>query len=148
MIYSEKTSKWVGMRYLFILPLAAIISLLAACTETPTEAVQEEIAEVLKQAEVMPEFPGGMQELFSYMGASVKYPESAKVDGVEGKVFVQFVVDTKGKITETKVLRGVSEVLDAEALRVVSEMPDWTPGKQDGKAVNVEMVLPIAYKLE
>ena len=164
MIHSEKTSKWGGMRFLFVIPLAVTIGLLAACTEIESEipttmsetdkkafSSMIESAEgkkVYKETEVMPEFPGGMQELFNYIGTSIKYPESAKFEGIEGKVFVQFVVDREGQITKAEVLRGVNEALDAEALRVVSEMPNWTPGKQDGNAVNVEMVLPIAYKLD
>ena len=75
MIYSEKTSKWGGMRYFMVLPLVAIIGLLAACTETPTEAIQEEVEKVYKEADVMPEFPGGMPELMQYMVESIKYPK-------------------------------------------------------------------------
>lgn len=147
MIYSEKTSKWGTMRYLVAVPLVTAIGLMAACTDTAVEQVQEQADEVFKEAEVMPEYPGGMQELMTYIGTSISYPETAEADGLEGKVFVQFVIDAQGKVTQVEVVKGVRDDLDAEAVRVVSEMPDWTPGKQDGKAVNVQMVLPIAYKL-
>ncbi|MCB9187058.1 MAG: TonB family protein [Flavobacteriales bacterium] len=147
MIYSERTSKWGAMRYLVAVPLIATIGLLAACTETPADAVQTEVEQVLKQAEVMPEYPGGMQALMTYMGSSIKYPETAEADGLEGKVFVQFVVDKSGKVGQVEVVKSVRDDLDAEAIRVISEMPDWTPGKQGGKAVNVQLVLPISYKL-
>lgn len=147
MIYSEKTSKWGIMRYLVAVPLVTTIGLMAACTDTAVEQVQEQADEVFKEAEVMPEYPGGMQELMTYIGTSISYPETAEADGLEGKVFVQFVIDAQGKVTQVEVVKGVRDDLDAEAVRVVSEMPDWTPGKQDGKAVNVQMVLPIAYKL-
>lgn len=147
MIYSEKTSKWVTMRYLVAVPLIAAIGLVSACTETPADAVQNEVEQVLEQAEVMPEYPGGMQALMTYVGTAIEYPPTAKEEGAEGKVFVQFVIDTKGKVTQVEVIKSVRDDLDAEAVRVISEMPDWTPGKQDGKAVNVQMVLPIAYKL-
>ncbi|MFM1876545.1 MAG: hypothetical protein RL266_2282 [Bacteroidota bacterium] len=147
MIYSERTSKWGTMRYLVAVPLIAAIGLLAACTETPADAVQQEVEQVLKQAEVMPEYPGGMQALMSYMGSSIKYPETAEADGLEGKVFVQFVVDKEGKVGQIEVVKSVRDDLDSEAVRVISEMPDWTPGKQDGKNVSVQLVLPIAYKL-
>ncbi|MBI1288139.1 MAG: TonB family protein [Flavobacteriales bacterium] len=148
MIYSEKSSKWGGMRYLIALPLLAVIGLMAACTETPVDAVQEQAEEVYKTADVMPEFPGGMQEMMSYMMTSIKYPESAKADSVSGKVFVQFVVDKTGKVGQIEVVRGVRDDLDAEAVRVISEMPNWTAGMQNGKKVSVQMVLPIFFKLE
>lgn len=148
MIYSEKTSKWGTMRYLVAVPLIAAIGLMAACTETPADAVQQEAEKVYKEAEVMPEYPGGMQALMTYMGSSIKYPETAEADGLEGKVFVQFVVDKSGKVGQVEVVRGVRDDLDSEAVRVISEMVDWTPGKQDGKSVSVQMVLPIAYKLQ
>lgn len=148
MIYSEKTSKWGGMRYLLIIPLAATIGLLAACTETPAEAVQEEVEQVYKEADVMPEFPGGMEEMMQYMIQSMKYPKELQEANIAGKVFVRFVVDTEGKVGQVEVVKSLHEQLDAEAVRVISGMPDWTPGKNDGKAVNVELVLPISYTLE
>lgn len=148
MIYSEKTSKWGGMRYFMVLPLVAIIGLLAACTETPTEAIQEEVEKVYKEADVMPEFPGGMPELMQYMVESIKYPKELQEANIAGKVFVRFVVDTEGKVGQVEVVKSLHEQLDAEAVRVISGMPDWTPGKKDGKAVNVELVLPISYTLE
>lgn len=147
MIYSERTSKWAGIKYLIAVPLLATIGLMAACTETPVEAIQQEAEKVYKEADVMPEYPGGMQELMNYMGSSIKYPETAEADGLEGKVFVQFVIDTEGKVTQVEVVKGVRDDLDAEAVRVISEMPDWTAGSKDGKNVNVQLVLPISYKL-
>ena len=147
MIYSEKTSKWGSMRYLVAVPLVAAIGLMAACTETPAEAIQQEADKVFKEAEVMPEYPGGMEGLMNYMINSIKYPETAEADGLEGKVFVQFVIAPDGKVGQVEVVKSVRDDLDSEAVRVISEMPDWTPGKQDGKNVSVQMVLPIAYKL-
>ena len=147
MIYSEKTPKWGTARYLMVIPLIAIIGLMAACTETPADAVQQEVEKVYQEAEVMPEFPGGMQELMTYMVESINYPETAEADELEGKVFVQFVVAPDGKVGNVEVLKSVRDDLDAEAVRVISEMPAWTPVKQEGKNVSVKMVLPIAYKL-
>lgn len=147
MMYSERTSKWGTMRYLVAIPLIATIGLMAACTETPAEAIQEEAEKVYKEAEVMPEYPGGMEALFTFMGKNINYPETAEQDGLEGKVMVQFVIDPDGKVGQIEVVKSVRDDLDSEAVRVVSQMPDWTPGMQDGKAVYVQMVLPIAYKL-
>ena len=148
MIYSERTSKWGTVRYLVAVPLMAAIGLMAACTETPVDAVQQEVEKVYKEADLMPEYKGGMEALMTYMGTSIAYPQAAKDEGVEGKVSVQFVVDTEGKVGQIEVLKGVRGDLDAEAVRVISEMPDWAPGTKDGKNVSVQMVLPISYQLD
>lgn len=163
MIYSKRTSNWGGMRYLVAIPMLAIIGLLAACTESdlsvpppppPPPPPTSELAPpadgnmVYKEVEIMPEFPGGMEEMMKYMMESIQYPKEAEKEGVEGKVFVQFVVGTDGSVSLIEVLRGVHEELDAEAVRVISEMPNWTPGMKDGAKVNVSMVLPISYKLD
>jgi protein TonB len=104
--------------------------------------------EPLSIAEVMPEFPGGKEALFAYIGKNLKYPEQAVEEGVEGVVFVTFVVEADGKITGVKVLRGIGFGCEEEAVRVVRGMPNWTPGKQLGKPVRVKYNLPIRYKLE
>lgn len=97
--------------------------------------------------EEMPEFPGGQQALFAYIGKELKYPEQAIEDGIEGVVFVTFVVEADGKITGVKVIRGIGGGCDEEAVRVVRGMPNWKPGKQRGEAVRVKYNLPIRYKL-
>jgi len=147
MIYLEKTSKWSGLKYLIVIPLIVSLGLLAACTDTVSDDIQKEAEKVFKEVDVMPEFPGGMEALMQYMINSIKYPETAEADGLEGKVLVQFVIGTDGKVETVDVVKGVREDLDKEAARVVSEMPDWTPGMKDGKKVKVQMILPIAYKL-
>lgn len=103
--------------------------------------------EPLTIAEVMPEFPGGKDALFAYIGKNLKYPQQAVEEGIEGVVFVTFVVEVDGRITGVTVLRGLGGVLDKEAVRVVSGMPNWMPGKQNGKAVRVKYNLPIRFKL-
>jgi protein TonB len=95
----------------------------------------------------MPEFPGGQQALVAYIGKELKYPEEAVEDGVQGVVFVTFVVENDGKISGVRVLRGLGGACDKEALRVVSGMPNWKPGKQRGKEVRVQYNLPIRFKL-
>lgn len=97
--------------------------------------------------EDMPEFVGGEKALFAYLGKTTKYPEIEKKLGNQGTVWVSFVVGKDGKIKNTKIERGVSQYLDAEALRVINAMPDWIPGKQRGKAVNVSFNLPVKFIL-
>ena len=94
------------------------------------------------------EFPGGMEALYKFLNKNIKYPASARRMGVDGKVFVEFVVDREGKISDIKVIKGLSADCDKEAIRLVGMMPDWKPGKQNGKAVKSKFVLPLAFKLE
>ena len=94
------------------------------------------------------EYPGGFEAMAAYIAKSVVYPEKAKAEGVEGKVFVQFVVDTDGSIAEATVLRGVGGECDAEALRVVKSMPKWQPATFKGKPVRSKYVMPIYYTLK
>lgn len=103
--------------------------------------------EPFTMVEEMPEFPGGQQALFAYIGKELKYPEQAIEDGIEGVVFVTFVVEADGRITGVKVIRGIGGGCDEEAVRVVRGMPNWKPGKQRGEAVRVKYNLPIRYKL-
>jgi TonB family protein len=102
---------------------------------------------VFTVVEEMPEYPGGKKALYAFMGENIKYPEDAKKKGTAGTVFVTFVIEKDGKVSGVKLLRGVSESLDKEALRVVSSMPAWKPGKQKGKAVRVQYNLPIKFSL-
>ena len=93
------------------------------------------------------EFKGGMDALTNYLIKNIKYPEAAAKSNTSGKVVVGFVVTESGKITKVKTLKGVSSELDAEAVRVVSAMPDWNPALKEGKKVSSEMQLPIAFQL-
>lgn len=96
----------------------------------------------------MPEFPGGMEAMMHFLSDNIRYPEKAKDDNIEGRVFIQFVVEKDGSIGEVKLLRGIGGGCDEEAIRVVKAMPKWTPGQQDGKAVRVYYTLPIFFKLD
>ncbi len=103
--------------------------------------------EIFQVVEDQPEFPGGEQALFNYLSKSIKYPPMAKDAGVQGIVYVTFVVEPDGNITNVKVLRGIGAGCDDEALRVVKAMPKWKPGKQRGKSVRVQFNLPIRFTL-
>jgi TonB family protein len=96
----------------------------------------------------MPEFPGGEMELRKYMANNISYPEEALKKGIQGKVYVTFVVDAKGQVANAKIARGVDPSLDREALRVVNSLPAWIPGKQKGKPVNVSYTVPINFALQ
>ena len=98
--------------------------------------------------EEMPEFPGGMRECMNFLGKNVKYPATAQEKGIQGRVIVQFVVNRDGSIVEPKVVRGVDPDLDKEALRVISIMPKWKPGKQKGEAVRVKYTIPVMFRLQ
>jgi protein TonB len=118
------------------------------------EQKQEEVVEAAKEEEVfvvveeMPEFPGGVVALRQYLANAVKYPVIAQENGIQGKVYVNFVVNKDGSVSNAKIARGVDPSLDAEALRVVSTLPKWRPGKQRGAPVRVSYTVPISFKLE
>lgn len=115
-----------------------------------TEAKQPEATDdkIFQVVEDQPEFPGGMEALMKHLSKEIKYPKEAQDKGTQGRVIVQFVVRKDGSITDAKVMKPVDPLLDAEALRVVSEMPNWTPGKQRGEAVNVRFTLPVMFRLQ
>lgn len=103
---------------------------------------------VFEVVEKMPEFPnGGMPGLMKYLSDNIRYPEAAKVAGIQGRVTVVFVVDKDGSITNVETLRGVDAELDKEAIRVISSMPKWIPGMQKGKAVKVRYTVPVMFRL-
>lgn len=118
------------------------------------EQKQEEVVEQEKEEEVfvvveeMPEFPGGTNALRKFLAESVKYPVVAQENGIQGKVYVNFVVNKDGSVSGAKVARGVDPSLDTEALRVVSSMPKWKPGKQRGVPVRVSYTVPISFVLQ
>ncbi len=115
--------------------------------ELQKEAEAEDPNKIYDNAEVMPEYPGGQVALMRYIAQNVKYPKSAQENGTQGKVVVQFVVDTDGSIINAYVLTSVDPDLDTEALRVIKSMPRWTPGKQKGKNVRVKYAVSVKFRL-
>ena len=98
--------------------------------------------------EVMPEFPGGVDKMMDYLSKSIKYPEAAKEKGISGRVFLSFVIEKDGAVSDVKVAKGIGKECDDEAVRVVKSMPKWKPGMQKGKPVRVSYMLPIFFKLD
>jgi TonB family protein len=105
-------------------------------------------SQVFTTVEEMPEFPGGMKALQEFIVKTVKYPENAIKNTIQGKVIVTFVVSSDGSVKNARILRGVHAELDKEAIRVVNSLPKWIPGKQKGKTVNVAFTLPISFALQ
>ena len=108
----------------------------------PTPNEDNKIYDVVQD---MPTFPGGTNSMIKYFSENIKYPEQAKSKGVKGRVLVNFVVEKDGRITDCKVVKSASPELDNEALRVVSSMPKWNPGKKDGQPVRVKFTIPISF---
>ncbi|MEP2024780.1 MAG: energy transducer TonB [Reichenbachiella sp.] len=98
-------------------------------------------------ADEQPTYPGGMSAFFKYIQTNLQYPEAAKAAGVEGRVFVEYVIEKNGSISGTKILKSLNGECDKEALRLISNSIKWNPGKIDGKAVRVKMALPLNFKL-
>ena len=176
MMIKKKSNPWACMKYLYILPLATIavaafarpeisnefdeissakVSDLASFVkadgekslETPPVTSLAPQDSVFQAVEEMPEFPGGMKAMMQFIFSNVKYPAISQENGTQGRVITQFTVGKDGSITDAKVLRSVDPYLDKEALRVISAMPKWKPGKQGGKVVATRFTMPIDFRL-
>lgn len=157
MMYKKKTNRWMGLSYLVCIPVLAMT--MCFCSQpnrqkneevTTPETTEESVAEAMpfSEIEVKPAFNGGdANEFAKWIGTQMNYPEECIEDGIEGRVIVSFTIGSDGKVADVKVLRGVHEKLDAEAVRVISSSPDWTPGMHEGKNVPVSFTMPIAFKI-
>ena len=114
------------------------------------EVVEEEVVEteIFQIVEEMPQFPGGEAKLLEYVATHIKYPQIARETGIQGRVFVGFVVEPDGSVSNVKILRGIGGGCDEEAMRVIKSLPKWKPGKQRGKAVRVSYQIPVLFKLQ
>ncbi|MFO7979041.1 MAG: M56 family metallopeptidase [Bacteroidales bacterium] len=153
----------IMLKTLMLLPFLVLAVLVQSCQENVNESVnpmseptQESSTvkktpvegEIYTVVEQNPSFPGGEEARMKFMMNTLRYPNEARIAGVQGTVFVTFVITKEGKIANAKILRGVSPEVDAEALRVINMMPDWTPGVQREEAVNVQFNMPIRFKLQ
>jgi protein TonB len=112
------------------------------------EDEEEEEAQIFFIVEKMPEFPGGELGLRKYIATHVKYPNIARENNIQGKVYIRFCVTSAGKVEKVSIARGVDPILDKEATRVVKALPKWKPGEQRGKKVNVWYTVPINFQLQ
>ncbi|MFM8741933.1 MAG: energy transducer TonB [Cytophagales bacterium] len=118
-----------------------------AAVQVVAEEPKEEVDEIFTVVEETATPKGGMAAFYKYVGEKIKYPAQARRMGVEGKVFVQFVIGKDGSISDVKVIKGIGAGCDEEAIRIVQSSPSWNPGKQRGKAVKQRYTLPIQFKL-
>lgn len=130
-------------------PIEEVVVVEETVVDEADDIATEALEEALPVAEQMPEFPGGMGELMKYLGENIQYPTKAQDNHWEGVAVCQFVVEKDGSINEAKILKSSGhELLDAEALRVILNMPKWTAGMQNGDSVRVKFALPISFKLQ
>lgn len=158
----QEKSRFGAWKALAALPVAALLMMVGCKPSTNSEAdataaqPQEAVANTNDTiydgtghpADVDPEFPGGMDELYKYLAQNIQYPEQAKQENIQGRVVISFVIEKDGSIAEVQVLRGIGGGCDEEALRVVNAMPKWTPGKVRGENVRVKYALPVTFKLQ
>ncbi|HXC03388.1 MAG TPA: energy transducer TonB [Bacteroidia bacterium] len=116
----------------------------------PPPPIKQDSSKANSFATTMPQFPGGIPALMTYLKDNINYPKRERRKGIQGKVILTFIVDKDGNIIQPKVVQGIKggENLEKEALRVVSAMPKWEPGTMDGKKVNVQYNLPVNFKLK
>ena len=126
-------------------PVDKIDEMIVVGYRNPDAPVTGEVYEV---ADKMPEFPGGMTGLMQHLSKNIRYPAEAHTNNIQGRVVVSVIINTDGKATNAQIVQGVAPSLDAEALRVATTMPDWTPGTKDGKPVNVKYTFPVVFRLQ
>ena len=129
--------------------------LLVALLSTTTITAQKTVVSKKQSKEVvfdtvdqMPEFPGGLDSLMSFLTSTIKYPKEAMDKKIEGRVMVKFIVEKDGQVSTPQVLKSVCPAVDEEALRVIRCMPRWKPGKQNGKEVRVFFTLPVTFRMK
>ena len=108
---------------------------------------KDSLSETIFISEPMPKYPGGEKELFKFLSIQFKYPDFAKNNGITGKVYVRFTIDTTGKVIDVKVIKGLGYGCDEEAIRIIKLLPNWVPAKRNGKAVKVRIGFPINFNL-
>lgn len=155
MMLKNKKAKTVW-QYVLILPILTGLLYLSSCTKNE-ESNQDVLSNTEKSAVITdfdelkskPQFPGGKKELFAYLSENIKYPKELSKEGAEGRVYISFVIDTEGRVTEPSILKTEDERLNKAALAVLEDMPAWVPAQdKQGKHVSTKFTLPIMFKLE
>ena len=130
------------MKKLILLVVVALF-----CSTSVMAQTEVEDDAIFVVAENAPEFPGGSDSLYAYIARNIKYPETAKKEKIEGRVFVTFVIEKDGQVSNAKILRDIGGGCGEEALRVVKNMPKWKPGTQRGNPVRFQFNLPVSFML-
>ena len=136
------------IKYVLAAMLMAVVMLFTshfACAQEAQEQAQEE--QVFVMVQVMPSFPGGKEAQDAFIKANLKYPQSARNAGIEGRVLCEFIVNTDGSLADIHVKRGINPEMDQAAIEMLQAMPKWEPGRQGGKDVRVRMTLPVNFRL-
>ncbi|MEE1143513.1 MAG: energy transducer TonB [Bacteroidales bacterium] len=132
------------MKRFALLLSAILLTNMAFCQEEKKVSVDDEVFVVVEE---QAEFPGGLDSMYAYIVKNLKYPELAKEKGIEGRVFVSFIIEKDGLISNVKLLRGIGGDCDEAAVKMVKNMPKWKPAKQRGKPVRCQFTLPIKFEL-
>lgn len=151
MMTIKESSRWKLLRALVAVPVVALALLAFAnpkmeVVQSPESPVADN--KVYKTVDQLPQFPGGEVAMMNFLAQNIQYPANAAKNDIEGRVVLQFVVEKDGQIGEVKVVRSVDPEIDAEAVRVVKLMPNFIPGRQEGKPVAVWYTIPISFKLQ
>ena len=128
--------------------LILLVALAVLCSTSAMAQIVVVDEEIFLVVENEPEFPGGEDSLYAYIARNIKYPEAAKKEKIEGRVFVTFVIEKDGQVSSAKILRDIGGGCGEEAIRVVKSMPKWKPGTQRGNPVRVQFNLPVSFMLE
>ena len=172
MMNKTKSNRAAGAKYLVALPLAALMLLSgkwlwagnavsevrevvaavasdpAPLSDAPDISLQQDEDPVCSELDTPPSFPGGMSELMHFLSKNLKYPEQSAKNSIQGRVVVSFIVEKDGRLTNIQVEKSVAPELDAEAVRVISAMPKWSPGKQKDKKVRARVNQPVIFRLK
>lgn len=132
------------MKRLALLLSAIFLTNMAFCQEEKKVSVDDEVFVIVEE---QAEFPGGLDSMYAYIVKNLKYPEAAKEKGIEGRVFVSFIIEKDGSISNVKILRGIGGGCDEAAKEMVEKMPKWKPGTQKGKPIRCQFNLPINFEL-
>ena len=143
-----KTNNANGLWWRLLTTLSVLVLLFVANTNATAQNKKAANDKVYEKVEVMPEFPGGEQAMMEFVAKNVIYPKEAIEKEIDGRVLVSFIVEKEGSINEVKVMKGIGGGCDEEAVRVISAMPKWMPGKQEGKPVRVSYMMPITFRLQ
>ena len=145
MMKKKRTSKWTILKDLYLILTLALMSIVF-CECSTLKKMAKDNQEVLMVVDDMPEFPGGTAELMQFLSRTIVYPSTAKENKIQDRVMVTFIVRKDGSISDVKA-KGEYPILNEEAERVFKSMPKWSPGKHEGKAVNVQITFPISFRL-